>query len=126
MASDNEVSAAYRSFVVNECLRLGVPEGDIPDWEPFNLLICRLESAVRAADWKPMGCAPRDGREVLLVVECRAGIPGKQLVGHYMPGGHCIEDHPAIDEGWYFWNGCRFDKASKPLAWMELPVFAGL
>ena len=70
-----------------------------------------------------MNTAPRDGTEVLLVVERRAGIPHRMLVGHYMPGGHCIEDHPPIDEGWYFWNGCMFDKASKPLAWMALPGF---
>jgi NTP pyrophosphatase (non-canonical NTP hydrolase) len=69
----------------------------------------------------PMDNAPTDGTEVLLLVESRAGIPGKYLVGHYMPGGHCIEDHPAIDEGWYFWNGCMFDMASKPIGWRELP-----
>jgi hypothetical protein len=72
-------------------------------------------------DFRPMDCAPLDGKEVLLKVESRAGIPGKMLVGHYMPGGHCIEDHPPIDRGWYFWNGCSFDLASKPIAWMPLP-----
>jgi hypothetical protein len=71
--------------------------------------------------WQPMKTAPRDGTEVLLVVERRAGIPHRMLVGHWMPGGHCIEDHPEIDEGWYFWNGCMFDKASKPKYWMPLP-----
>ncbi len=71
--------------------------------------------------WKTMDTAPRDGREVLLEVEQRAGIPGKCLVGHYMPGGHCIEDHPPISEGWYFWNGYMFDRASKPVRWCELP-----
>jgi hypothetical protein len=71
--------------------------------------------------WQRMITAPRDGSEILIAVESRAGIPGKMLVGHYMPGGHCIEDHPAIDEGWYFWNGSMFDKASKPLWWMPLP-----
>lgn len=71
--------------------------------------------------WQPMETAPRDGTEVLLQVEYRSGIPGKCLVGHYMPGGHCIEDHPAIDSGWYFWNGCMFDRASKPMRWMPLP-----
>lgn len=68
-----------------------------------------------------METAPRDGREVLLKVAYRAGIPGKYLVGHYMPGGHCIEDHPPISAGWYFWNGCEFDRAAEPIAWMELP-----
>ena len=73
--------------------------------------------------WRPMKSVPRDGTEVILVVEMRAGIPYQKLVGHWMPGGHCIEDHPPISEGWYFWNGCMFDKASKPLAWMPIPEF---
>lgn len=72
--------------------------------------------------WQSMNNAPRDGTEVLLAVESRAGMPGRMLVGHYMLGGHCIEDHPPIDAGWYFWNGCMFDKASRPLAWMPLPT----
>ncbi len=74
-------------------------------------------------EWQPMETAPRDGTEILLAVESRAGVRGKALVGHWMPGGHCIEDHPPIDAGWYFWNGCMFDRASKPLAWMPLPPF---
>lgn len=71
--------------------------------------------------WREISTAPKDGSDVLLVVELRAGIKGRMLVGHYMPGGHCIEDHPAIDEGWYFWNGSMFDKASRPTHWMPLP-----
>ena len=70
---------------------------------------------------QPMSTAPRDGTDVLLLVKRRAGIPGKWLVGHRMPGGHCIEDHPAIAEGWYFWNGCAFDLASEPVGWLALP-----
>ncbi len=70
---------------------------------------------------RPMDSAPKDGTEVLLRVKLRAGIPGKWLVGHYMAGGHCIDDHPPIDRGWYFWNGCMFDKASEPIAWLPLP-----
>jgi hypothetical protein len=73
------------------------------------------------SEWKSMESAPKDGTEVLLLVKARAGIRGKCLVGHWMPGGYCIEDHPAIDEGWYFWNGCMFDLASVPLLWMPLP-----
>lgn len=72
-------------------------------------------------DWKPIATAPLDGREVILAVERRAGLPHGVLVGHYMEGGHCIEDHPPIAAGWYFWNGRMFDSASKPTHWMELP-----
>lgn len=68
-----------------------------------------------------MDSAPKDGREVILKVACRAGVSGRCLVGHYMPGGHCIEDHPPIDAGWYFWNGLLFDKAAEPVGWLPLP-----
>lgn len=71
--------------------------------------------------WRSMSTAPKDGREVLLKVKYRAGIPGQCLVGHYMPGGYCIEDHPSIREGWYFWNGCMFDQAAEPTHWMPIP-----
>lgn len=71
--------------------------------------------------WQDIKTAPKDGTEVLLLVKIRAGIPRRQLVGHYIPGGHCIEDHPPIDSGWYFWNGAMFDKASDPTHWMPLP-----
>ena len=73
-------------------------------------------------DWQPMSSAPLDGTEVVLVVEHRAGIPYGCLVGHFMVGGHCIEDSPPIDRGWYFWTGCMFDKASKPVCWSPLPT----
>lgn len=69
----------------------------------------------------PMDTAPKDGREVVLQVKLRAGIRGKYLVGHYMPGGHCIADHPPIEGGWYFWNGCMFDRAAEPVGWMPIP-----
>lgn len=72
-------------------------------------------------EWRDIATAPKDGTEVLLVVEHRSGTPNCCLVGHYMPGGYCIEDHPEIDEGWYFWNGRMFDKASKPTHWQPLP-----
>lgn len=71
--------------------------------------------------WQPIETAPKDGTEVLLLVKRRAGIPWRQLVGHFMEGGHCIEDHPPIDEGWYFWTGLSFDKPSEPTHWMPLP-----
>lgn len=71
--------------------------------------------------WMPIETAPKDGDEVLLRVKNRAGIPGCQVVGHYMLGGHCIEDHPPIARGWYFWNGRMFDEACEPTHWMPLP-----
>lgn len=78
-------------------------------------------SKVTFGSWSPMSTAPLDGTEVVLLVERRAGVTGCMLVGHYMPGGHCIEDHPPIDRGWYFWTGTAFDVAAKPLRWMPLP-----
>ena len=88
------------------------------DWLAMHAEVKRLR---KATTWQPMDTAPRDGTEVLLRVEMRAGIPDGALVGHYMPGGHCIgDDHPPINEGWYFWNGCMFDKASEPIHWMPL------
>ena len=74
-----------------------------------------------STEWRLMDTTPRDGTEIILAVERRAGIQGCMLVGHYMPGGHCIEDHPPINSGWYFWNGTNFDLASKPTHWMPLP-----
>ena len=70
---------------------------------------------------QPIETAPKNGTEVLLRVKMRAGVPGRFLVGHYMPGGHCIDDHPPINAGWYFWNGCMFDRAAEPTDWMPLP-----
>ena len=71
--------------------------------------------------WQPMDSVPKDGTEILLKVEFRANISGKCLVGHYMPEGSYCDEHPPIAEGWYFWNGYMFDKASKPTHWMKLP-----
>jgi hypothetical protein len=92
-----------------------------PDSENGQALRAAIE-LMKQAGWQPIETAPRDGTEVLLMVRQRAGIPGCQLVGHYMPGGHCIEDHPPIASGWYFWNGCMFDVAAEPIAWHPLPA----
>lgn len=81
-----------------------------------------LMSIASLKDWQPIETVPKDGQEVILKVKRRAGIDGCCLVGHYMPGGHCIEDHPPIGQGWYFWNGCMFDSAAEPLEWMPLPA----
>jgi hypothetical protein len=82
-----------------------------------------LVAELRAVtQWQLIETVPKDGREVLLVVKSRAGVPNCMLVGHYMRGGHCIDDHPPIDAGWYFWNSCFFDKAAEPILWMPLPA----
>ncbi len=81
----------------------------------------QLKAIPRDHGWKPIRTAPKDGSEVILFVKIRAGIPKRMLVGHYQEGGLCIEDHPPIDQGWYFWNGCMFDIASEPTHWMTLP-----
>jgi len=87
-------------------------------------LFRRSESGFRR-NWRSMNSAPKDGTEILIAVKLRAGIPGRMLVGHYQAGGHCIEDHPPISEGWYFWNGLMFDQAAKPICWMPLPPVEG-
>jgi hypothetical protein len=92
----------------------------IPEDELLRAAEEEIERLKEELTWQPMNTAPRDGTEVLLKVERRAGIEGRCLVGHYMPGGHCIEDHLPIDAGWYFWNGLQFDLASKPVAWRPI------
>ena len=104
----------------------------VPGAEKYALPDAQFIAAARTAlpkllaeraqyQWQPMETAPTDGREVLVRVK-RGVTGGESLVGHYMPGGHCIEDHPPIDDGWYFWNGRMFDKAAKPTHWMPLPA----
>lgn len=79
------------------------------------------EATAVTEGWRPIATAPLDGTEVLLYTRNRAGIPGA-VVGHFMAGGYCIEDHPAIDRGWYFWTGNMFDIAHPPTHWMPLPA----
>lgn len=82
---------------------------------------CMKQIAENPYVWHPIENAPKDGTEVLLCVKRRAGIAHGFLVGHWMPGGCCIKDHPPISQGWYFWNGSMFDRASDPTHWMPLP-----
>lgn len=83
---------------------------------------CRCESLTASKlVLSDIASAPRDGREVLLLVKERAGISCRFLVGHWMPGGHCIEDHPPIAAGWYYWTGAIFGLAEVPTHWAQLP-----
>lgn len=101
-----------------------------PNEELFeNVVVFKEESVIfdegkkplDAVNWQTMDTAPKTGVEINIIVKRRAGMPHRIVVGHYMPGGHCIEDHPHIDEGWYFWNGRMFDRAAEPLLWCHLP-----
>lgn len=101
---------------------------DQPD-ELAHELLCKrtndLESFIEGEPynpWRPMDTAPKDGTEVLLKVEHHPSTQKEHVVGHYMPGGHCIEDHPAIAEGWYYWNGSYFGPVSNPVKWMPIPI----
>lgn len=116
--------AAMSSLPIEEILIRMREQIEMRDAE---IATIRAENAEMLKDawprkWSPIGTAPKDGREVLLRVKLRAGILGRMLVGHYLPGGHCVEDHPPIDRGWYLWNGSLFDKTSEPTHWMPLPV----
>ena len=87
----------------------------------------QLAAAQEALRWRSMDSAPKDGSDVLIQTAMRTGSSSGIstylcLVGHYMPGGHCIEDHPPIEQGWYSWTGSQFQKPHKPIAWMPLPA----
>lgn len=49
--------------------------------------------------WQPMSTAPRDGT----MLDLRF-VHGRSVVGHWLPGGHCIEDHQPVAAGWYYWE----------------------
>jgi len=99
--------------------------GFLTDWWCKKLDALTATLAVRDEGirdgWQDISTVPKDGREVVLRVRSRAGVPGGTVVGHYMQGGHCIEDHPPIAAGWYFWGGTSFDLASEPTHWQPLP-----
>jgi hypothetical protein len=98
----------------------GVPIVDTGDGDVAWDMIAPIDILPQA--WRPMDTAPRNGTEILLRVKLRAGMSGCMLVGHFMQGGHCIEDHPPIPQGWYFWDGSMFDRAAEPEAWLPLPA----
>lgn len=72
----------------------------------------------QTAQWQPISTAPKDGGEVIL-----RNANWNRVLAHWMPGGHCIEDHPPIDAGWYYWSGNSYNIFDKPLHWM--PIHAG-
>lgn len=59
---------AYRSFIVNECIRLGVPMEEMPDDMPFNKLVARmLKVLIDDRDWWLRKCNEQmNAREVNL------------------------------------------------------------
>ncbi len=82
-------------------------------------LLAALERSEAASQWQPIETAPKEGEVLLRIV--RAGMVGS-LVCHWQPGGHCIDDHPPIDKGWYFWNGhMLYPVDSKPTHWAPIP-----
>ena len=132
-------------FLISHCINLGWPDDEQgiaiargmvaepapaapaeydhsvpPVWETVAALGAMVPlgewERARQAQWQPIETAPQDGREVLLL-----NFP-RTLVGHWMPGGHCIEDHPPIDAGWYFWGGSQFERVAGPSHWMSLPL----
>lgn len=70
-----------------------------------------------AAAWRSdvENAGPKNKGYVLLV-----DGNGHKVLAHWQPGGHCIEDHPPIDRGWYYWNGREFDVFRNPTAWMPV------
>jgi len=80
----------------------------------------RLRDVLRAVEWRSIETAPKDGTNVLICCT-KPHIGTRMVVAHYMPGGHCIEDHPPIDEGWYYNRGSMFDLFVYPTHWMPLP-----
>ena len=124
-----EDPAQCSSEDLSRMLRDHVEKGDPRDVANFCMMLHQRREAIAARKpgvWNSMDSAPKDGTEVLIEVELRAGVRGKCLVGHYMAGGHCIEDHPPIAGGWYFWNGCAFDMAAKPIRWRHIQPAQGI
>lgn len=89
-------------------------------WEIPNTRASTLEdiaSRIVAPAWQPITTAPKDGTEILVRCQNRAGLPGT-VVAHFCSW---VEDHPPIAETFYFWDGVQFKEAVKPTHWMPLP-----
>ena len=71
-----------------------------------------IESAALDGQWQPIETAPKDGEQIIL-----RNASWNRVLAHWMPGGHCIEDHPPIDAGWYFWTGKQYDVFKNPEVW---------
>lgn len=72
-----------------------------------------MSEQIKPVAWHDMSTAPKDGTEIILenANYCR-------VLAHWMPGGHCIDDHPPIDRGWYFFDGNQFAVFKEPKRWM--------
>lgn len=122
--SDGKIHSNVAIYCPKCPVNMSLSRADLPEYtddELYDVLVEKWNARVAQLGWQSIETAPKDGTEVILAVKMRAGIRHGILVGHYMEGGFCIEDHPAIDAGWYFWNGSMFDLASKPTHWKPLP-----
>jgi hypothetical protein len=74
------------------------------------------------SEWQPIETAPKGKGEILVIANLHSRDMDRHVAHlvHWMPSGHCIEDHPPIEGGWYRWNGCEFVTCS-PIWWMPLP-----
>lgn len=66
--------------------------------------------------WKSCDSPPNNPRDVRLVTHA-----GQYMEAHYLTGGHCIEDHPPVEAGWYHWTGTYYDQVPNPAKWMDIP-----
>lgn len=67
--------------------------------------------------WRPMACAPRTGRQI--VIEVAGGL---ERLAHWCA---FVEDHPPIDPAFYFHDGVMNTPVRDALRWREPPREAG-
>jgi hypothetical protein len=116
--ADRKPSAILRALIGR--LREAWFDGEAVNVSPEPLL-APLEACADAYDrsaWQDIATAPKDGTEILVRCQNRAGLPGT-VVAHF---ASWIEDHPPIDAAFYFWNGGQFTPATKPTHWTPLPA----